>query len=502
MSSPLTIIVVGATGDLARRKLFPALFACFARGHLPADVRFVGLARTELNDASFRQRLTEGLKCEEIDAQACSLQAGEFLRRCHYHRCEYGATADFRAVDAWLVEREGGTRANRVIYLAVPPFVFGQTARAMADSGFLPAAASEPWTRLVVEKPFGRDRASYDELQRTLTEVCTEAQTFRIDHYLGKEVVQNLMVLRFANTIFEPLWCRRHIHHVHIMWGETQGVAGRAGYFDQYGIIRDVMQNHLMQILALVAMERPVRLDADAIRDAKVEVLRNILPLELDQLVVGQYVGDADAPPGTGAKSTASRRGYLAEDGVAADSCTPTCAGAVFLVNTPRWQGVPFLMTAGKGLHCNRTEVRIHFRGEADLFDAALSSLPCGMDWNELLIRVQPDEQLALRIVSKVPGPELKLGTTNLDLSYREKYAGMRIADAYENLLLDVVRGDRSLFIRSDELEVAWDLFTPALQQLEAQQLRPEPYALGSCGPTALQDLAGQYGISSVQASE
>lgn len=486
MSTPLTILVVGATGDLARRKLFPALFACYARGHLPTDVRFVGVARTSLTDTAFRSKLADGLKCEELENGACSLAAGEFLRRCHYRRCEYDSIGDFGAADAWLTALEGGARANRVIYLAVPPFVFGPAAQAMSRSGFLPrGCTTEPWTRLVVEKPFGRDRSSYDALQCVLTDICDECQTFRIDHYLGKEVVQNLLVLRFANAIFEPLWCRKHIHHVHITWGETQGVAGRAGYFDQYGIIRDVMQNHLMQILSLVAMEPPVRLEADAIRDAKVAVLRQIQALARNDLVVGQYT----------AGSTSGGRGYCAEEGVPPDSCTPTYAAAVFLVDSPRWQGVPFLVSAGKGLQCNQTEVRIHFRDAISLFDAALADLPCGTSGNELLIRVQPDEKLALQIVSKMPGVRMKLGVTELDLSYREKYAGVRIADAYESLLLDVVRGDRSLFMRSDELETAWDLFTPVLQQLEQQKIHPEPYTFGSSGPAAVHELAARFGI-------
>jgi glucose-6-phosphate 1-dehydrogenase len=514
---PLTFIVVGATGDLARRKLFPALFACFARGYLPPDVRFVGLARTSLDDAAFRLRLADGLKCEELEAGACSLQAGEFLRRCHYRRCAYDSSADFGAVDAWLTGLEGGARANRAIYLAVPPFVFGQTARAMSRSGFLPRGAGEPWTRLVVEKPFGRDRASYDELQRTLAEVCDEAQTFRIDHYLGKEVVQNLLVLRFANEIFEPLWCRTHIQHVHIAWSETLGVAGRAGYFDRYGIVRDVMQNHLMQILSLVAMDRPARLDANAIRDEKVAVLRKMRPLDLDHLVVGQYApGRRGAPPSSaitdrlaepgGASSAspalrdATPRGYLDEEGVPAGSLTPTYAATVLQVDSPRWQGVPFLLTAGKGLRRTVTEVRVHFREtEAPLYTGSILGAPNGSGRNELIIRVQPDEKLALRIVSKVPGVGMQLGTTELDLRFREKYPGARIADAYENLLLDVVRGDRSLFIRSDELEAAWDLFTPVLQQLEARQIRPAPYAFGGCAPAAVDALAARHGIPDAQ---
>ncbi len=484
----LTILVVGATGDLARRKLFPALFACFARGYLPREVRFVGLARTPLDDAAFRVRLADGLKCEEIAADACSLQVGEFLRRCSYCRCEYDSAADWVAVEGRLLALEGGARANRVVYLAVPPFIFGPAARVMAQTGFLSRGDSltEPWTRLVVEKPFGRDRASYDELQRILGAVCAEEQTFRIDHYLGKEVVQNLLVLRFANTIFEPLWCRAHVSHVHISLSETQGVAGRAGYFDQYGIIRDVMQNHLMQILSLLAMEPPAHLDAEAIRDAKVAVLQKIQPLTLDDLVVGQYGSVASA---------ADSRGYLQEGGVPPDSRTPTYAAAVLRVDTLRWQGVPFLLTAGKGLCHNRTEVRMHFRDEATLFDNAIADLPCGTETNELIIGVQPDEKLALRIVSKTPGVGMKLGTTELDLCFREKYPGQRIADAYENLLLDVVRGDRSLFIRSDELEAAWDIYTPVLQQLESLQIQPWPYAAGSCGPAALDALGMRHGI-------
>ena len=468
----------------------------------------MGLARTPLSDAAFRERLAGHLTCDEIEAGACSLQAGEFLQRCRYRRCEYDSAADFGAAGSWLNVQEGGTRANRVIYLAVPPFVFGQAARAMSQAGFFPRGSGRPWTRLVVEKPFGRDRASYDELQRMLTEICDEEQMFRIDHYLGKEVVQNLLVLRFANTIFEPLWCRAHVHHVHIAWGETQGVAGRAGYFDQYGIIRDVMQNHLMQILSLLAMERPRRLDADAIRDEKVAVLRNMPPLDLDHLVVGQYVralpdgvtgtGGRAAPLAPGTESPPC--GFLEEDGVPAGSLTPTYAAAVLHVNTPRWQGVPFLFTAGKGLRRSLTEVRIHFREtDARLFDGVIAGVPRGSGVNELIIRVQPDEKLALRIVSKVPGVGLKLGSTELNLRFRDNYPDARIADAYENLLLDVVRGDRSLFIRTDELEAAWDLFTPVLQQLASRQIRPEPYVVGGCAPAALDALAARHHIPDAQ---
>ena len=487
MTQPLTILVMGATGDLARRKLFPALFACFDRGLLPPKIRFVGMGRTEWDDAAFRACLSANLKREEGDSDAASGRIGAFLDRCQYRRVDYASSSDFAACDAWLAGLEGGRRANRLLYFAVPPFVFGGLVRALAESGMLSGADGEPWTRLVIEKPFGRDRASYDVLQRTLAGVCRESQIFRIDHYLGKEVVQNLLVLRFANPVFEALWRREQIQHVHIAWSETQGVAGRAGYFDNYGIIRDVMQNHLMQILALVAMERPERMEAAAIQDAKATVLRRIAPVTMQDLATGQYMGN---PLG------ASGVGYLQEVGVPSDSVTATYAAAVLQVNTDRWRGVPFLMTAGKGLRRSVTEVRIHFRESAHRLFAGLDSdAHSETAANELTIRVQPDERLAMRIVSKIPGAGMRLGATELDLRFREKFPGVRIADAYENLLLDAVRGDRGLFLRSDELEAAWDIFTPVLQELETRRVRPEPYAFGGCGPASLDALAARYDI-------
>jgi glucose-6-phosphate 1-dehydrogenase len=489
-SRPLTFLVVGATGDLARRKLFPALFAAYARGRLPDNVRFVGTARTSLDDAGFRERIADELKCEEIDPATCTLRVGEFLRRCHYRRAEYASAADYAALAAWLRTVEPAP-ADRAIYLAVPPFVFGEAAHALAAAGLLPRGAGAPWTRLVVEKPFGRDRSSYDELQNSLRQVCDEAQTFRIDHYLGKEVVQNLLVLRFANRAFDALWGREHVSHVHIAWSERHGVGGRAGYFDRYGIVRDVMQNHLLQILSLVAMERPAAMEADAIQDAKVALLRAMRPLATADLLVGQYAAGNGRP------------GYREEQGVPDGSCSPTWAAAVMHVDTPRWQGVPFLMTAGKAMRRAATEVRLHFRAMPDgLFRAAVD-VPRATDAdNELIARVQPDERLALRIVSKLPGSGMRVGPTELDLRFRARFPDVRISDAYENLLLDVVRGDRSLFIRSDELEAAWDLFTPALHELDARRARPELYAFGGAAPASLDALAARHGIADARVIE
>jgi len=489
MTRPLTFIIIGATGDLAQRKIFPALFAAFARGHLPSDVRMVGVARTPLDNAAFRERLAPNLKCEELTGQACSLQAGVFLKQCHYHRCDYASHSDFQNCLSWLSALELGIPANRILYLAIPPFLFSDTLQAMSQGGLLPKSVSDPWTRVVVEKPFGHDRTSYDLLQRDVQKFCQEEQIYRIDHYLGKEVVQNLLVLRFANTVFESLWSRTHIQHVHIAWSEQLGVKGRTAYFDRYGILRDVMQNHLLQILALVAMERPLNINAENIHNAKADVLRHVQPLDLKDLLVGQYIRGGAGEPG-----------YLEEAGVPVDSRTPTYAAAVLHLNTPRWQGVPFLMTAGKGLGASATEVRLHFRNVVE----GCLQLPAhaGEPNNELIIRVQPDEQLKLRIVTKIPGIGMQLGTTELDLRFREKYAGLRIADAYENLLLDIVRGDHSLFMRNDELELAWDIFTPVLQNLEAQRIRPETYLFGGAAPHALDALATRHGISDARIFE
>lgn len=487
--APLAVTVVGASGDLATRKIFPALFALHARGLLPAETRLFGFARRPWSDDDFRRHLTPGLKCEELAADVCDLRQRDFLPRCHFVPGDYDSADSFRDLQRRL-EAACGSPVHHLVYFAIPPTLFGRVAQAMRAAGIVTDGES-PWTRVVVEKPFGTDRRSSDELTRLLGGCFREEQTYRIDHYLGKEVIQNLMVLRFANTIFEPLWNRRHIHHVHIAWSEDIPLAGRAGYFEGTGIIRDVMQNHLTQILALVAMECPWQLDARHVRDEKVRLLRQVVPLTRERTVLGQYVaGRLQGEPVAG---------YREEPGVAPDSCTATYAAAVFDVRSPRWRGVPFLVSAAKGTGTRHTEIRIHFRApDNDLFHALLAKGAAGqglLRGNELVIRVQPDEQILMRVVSKVPGSGFQLDTAALDLSYREAYAGTRIGDAYENLILDVLRGDRSLFIRNDELEAAWDLFTPLLMELDTCRQTPHPYPFGTPGPEARRELAASYGI-------
>jgi len=469
MVTPLNIILVGASGDLAQRKVLPALFSLFAQKLLPAEVRIFGFARTPLTDAEFRRRTAEHLMCRYTpEAHECATMTEQFLARCHYVTGEYGKAESFLDVAERIQQVTGRWDGDRLFYLATPPSVFLDVARAIGNSGLVTCDDTESWTRIVIEKPFGHDRASSDELVAEFGKVFTNEQTYRIDHYLGKEVIQNLLVLRFANRIFEPIWNRDFIRQVRIVWKETLDIGNRAGYFDGFGIIRDVMQNHLMQMLALTAMERPDSLAATPIRDEKVQVLRAVRPVELEDLVLGQYV----APVG----DSAGRKSYRQETGVAPDSRTPTYASAVLRVNNSRWKGVPFIVECGKALDEQLAEICIQFHDVPhNIFGDALAA-------NELVIRIQPDEAIFLRVVNKAPGLKMRLETTELNLRYRTAFTGV-IPEAYESLLLDVVAGERSLFIRADELAASWDIFDRVLHEIDDRKIIPEPYLQGSRGP-------------------
>lgn len=477
---PLGIVVVGASGDLAQRKIIPALFALYCQGLLPERFHVFGMARTPFTDEAFRQRISENLTCRYVPGVSCADRTAEFLGRCFYSAGAYGSKDAFLDLYQTMRAVEGTETANRVFYMAIPPGVFLDVARALGDAGLVACGSGSEWTRMVVEKPFGRDRASSDGLVREMHKVFTEENTYRIDHYLGKEIVQNLMVLRFANIVFEPLWNRTFIESVHIAWKEPIGVGQRGGYFDGFGIIRDVMQNHLLQILALLTMERPGRFEANAVRDEKVRLLRAVAPVTLDDLVVGQY---AAAPP--------NRPAYTQEPMVPPESLTPTYAAAVLHIGNDRWRGIPFFVEAGKALDTHINEVRIRFRqAPGNLFGDAVGP----SNANEMVIRIQPDEAIEMHIMNKVPGLKMALQPTPLNLRYQAAFQA-DIPDAYECLLLDVIRGDRSLFIRADELEAAWDIFTPALQGLESRHRAPESYPFGSRGPEAAFRLAAQCDI-------
>jgi len=335
---------------------------------------------------------------------------------------------------------------------------------------------------VIVEKPFGRDSESSRELGRGLARHLAEDQIYRIDHYLGKELIENLTVLRFSNRVFEPLWSRQYIRNVQIIFSEDFGTQGRGGYFDQYGIIRDVIQNHLLQILALFAMEQPVSLDAEDIRNEKVKVLRSMKVVSPDDVVLGQY------------KARGKQPGYLDDPTVPQGSLTPTFAAVAMFINNSRWEGVPFLMKAGKALHKRYAEVRVQFWGvPGNLYRDKQGSDPDAA-CNELVIRIQPKEAIYLKINNKVPGLGLRLDQTRLDLQYQDTYQH-ELPDAYERLLLDVVNGDKRLFIRYDELEAAWGLYTPVLHELEVAGVAPELYPYGSRGPLGAHYLAAKYGV-------
>ncbi len=481
----LSIIVVGASGDLARKKIFPALFALYCQGLLPEHFQVLGFARSQFTHDEFRSKIAEHLTCRYSPEGQCDLRVREFLDRCYYVAGTYKAADSFLDLFVTMREAERNEPTNRLFYLAIPPSIFLDVAHAIGNAGLVTCGGHGPWSRVVLEKPFGRDRQTSDELTRAMAEVFVEEQTYRIDHYLGKEVIQNLLVLRFANLVFEPIWHRDFIRSVRIEWKEDLSLEGRGGYFDQYGIIRDVMQNHLVQILALVAMEAPRRFEAACIAAEKVKTLRSIPPLTIENLVIGQY--------GKSEHDGKEYAAYADDPSVPDSSRTPTFAAARLAIHNERWEGVPFLVTAGKGLDARMTEIRIQFREvPANMFCVA-DACPAP---NELVIRVQPDESIYLSLVNKVPGMDMRLETRKLDLQYKAAFTE-QIPDAYESLILDVIRGDRSLFIRSDELQAAWDIFTPVLHDIEQQQLMPESYPFGSHGPPSarLGNIGGVEGM-------
>ena len=482
-NAPLSIIVVGASGDLAKKKIFPALFALYSQGFLPDEFNIFGFSRSSFSHEEFRARIAEHLTCRYVPDHSCEKQMSEFLAHCTYQAGKYDNADSFLDLYQMIQEKEQDVPANRMFYLAIPPDLFLDVAKTIGDAGLVSCTVDNPWSRVVIEKPFGRDQASSDKLTRELAKVFTESQTYRIDHYLGKEVVQNLMVLRFANLFFEPIWNEKHIEFVHINWEEDMGIGSRGGYYDQYGVIRDVVQNHLLQILALVAMERPKSARAKDIRNAKVETLKHIAPLKLSDVMLGQYVG--------GKLHGVTHPGYRKEESTPDNSRTPTYAAVALKIQNERWQGVPFVITAGKALDRRINEIRIRFK---EIPENIFCNSPKCLPPNELVVRIQPDEALYLNIVSKKPGLDINLVETNLNLKYESEFSDP-IPDAYECLLLDVIEGDKGLFIRADELEAAWNIFTPILHEIEKKSITPDPYPFGTAGGSLSKALRKQHGL-------
>ncbi len=386
----------------------------------------------------------------------------------------YDSDEDFHNLHRELVKHEK-PHANRLFYLALPPSVFESVTTHLQSQCMSPTG----WSRIIVEKPFGRDLESSAKLSRHISSLFKEEQIYRIDHYLGKEMVQNLMTLRFANALFGPTWNRNSIASVVISFKEPIGTQGRGGYFDEFGIIRDIMQNHLLQILCLTAMEKPASTNPDDIRNEKVKVLKSIPPILLSNVVLGQYVGDPEA-------EGEALEGYLDDPTVPKDSITPTFAAAVLHINNERWEGVPFILRSGKALNERKAEVRVQYEDvPGDIFGGAPIR-------NELVIRVQPGEAIYAKVMTKTPGMSFTMEETELDLTYNTRYREARLPDAYERLLLDVFVGSQMHFVRTDELAEAWRIFTPLLHQMERERVKPLPYKYGTRGPTEADQLVAK----------
>lgn len=480
LAQPCTIVVLGATGDLTSRKLIPALYNLARDGHMPSRFAIVGFARRPKSDEEFRNDLFEGLAEHSRSTPEGRDQAAPFLERIAYHQGQLDDPEDYVALRKRLeqIEEEQNLPGNRLFYLAVAPEFFEPIANAFDVAGLArPKDGDNTWTRVIVEKPFGTDLASARELNRKLQSVFRESQLYRIDHYLGKETVQNLLAFRFANSIFEPLWSSRYIDHVQITMAEDVGMPGRRGqYFDQAGIVRDVVQNHVLQILCLTAMEPPASLDADALRDEKVRVLRAIqsfTPEEaLTNVVRGQY--------GPGSTRGEEVPGYRDENQTAPDSITETYVAMRLEIRNWRWAGVPFLLRAGKRLPKRATEVAVVFkRPPHEIFQGA-SELRRP---NALALRIQPDEGISITFAAKQPGLAMDLQPVRMDFRYGSSF-GHESPEAYERLLLDCIVGDGSLFTRADEVEEAWRICTAIL---EAWGEHPRPdfpsYEAGTWGP-------------------
>jgi len=481
LDTPLIIFVIGASGDLAKKKTYPSLFSLFCYGNLPKKTHIVGYARSKKSNEDFRAGLDSYLKLS--NSHHTAEKKKEFLDSLTYFAGGYDDGAALTQLSNEMDALYPSGPCNRLFYFAIPPNVFVPIGKNIKANGL----TERGWNRLIIEKPFGHDLESFRELQSDMGGLFTEDQIYRIDHYLGKEMVQNLLVMRFTNQFLEPIWNREHVNSVTITFKENFGTQGRGGYFDNFGIIRDVMQNHLLQVMSLVAMEPPVQASgqnySNYVRDQKVQVLNAIEPIKIDDVITGQYIMDPENPN--------SEPGYLEDPTVPDNSVTPTYCTAVMYVNNPRWAGVPFIMKAGKALNERKSEVRIQFKTPA----ATKYMFPnTEVEPNEFVMRLQPDEAVYMKQNIKEPGLKTMPVVSQMDLTYKESFPDELIPDAYTRLILDVLRGRQAAFVRDDELEAAWKIFSPLLHQLDAEQLKPIPYKFGSRGPAESDRLTERLG--------
>jgi glucose-6-phosphate 1-dehydrogenase len=453
---PVAIVIFGASGDLSQRKLVPALHSLGCDDLLHPDTYLVGVARSDLPDIEFHDQLYDGVsEYARLEPRICELW-NEFSTKISYLSGGYDDPETYRRLGERLqkLDAERGTRGNRLFYLAIPPQLYPVVTEQLGSAGL--SRNRSGWTRIIIEKPFGHDLESAHQLNDQVHAVFDEGQVYRIDHYLGKETVQNLMTFRFANAIFEPLWDRNYVDHVQISMLEEVGVGHRAGYYDKAGVLRDMLQNHLLQLLTLTSMEPPSAFNAKALRDEKVKVLQSIRPISQNDGVWGQY------------------QGYRDEKGVSTGSNTPTYIALKLYVDNWRWQGVPFYVRSGKHLAAKATEITLQFKKVPHLIFAENAGLVA----NSLTVCIQPDEGMHLRFETKVPGAGMRAEPVDMEFHHSDHFGEQALPEAYERLLLDAIQGDASLFARSDEIELAWHLVDPLTVDKE-----PILYTPGSWGP-------------------
>ena len=473
--TPCTIVIFGASGDLTQRKLIPALYHLHKEKQMPVPYRVIGFARRAKSDESWRQELLEGLKRHSRTQPVDTKAWGEFASRVSYFQSDFSNKKAYLELKELLVSQpEPELRQNLLFYLAVSPTQYVEIIESLSECGLLRKQKPDGgWQRLVVEKPFGSDLASARKLCDDISRFAHEKQIFRIDHYLGKETVQNMMMFRFSNSVFEPLWNRQMVGHVQITVSESIGVGGRGGYYEESGATRDMLQNHLLQVMALAAMEPPTSLEAEAIRDEKVKLIRSIRMPQPEDIVRGQYVaGEVDGE---------QRIAYRDEEKVDPKSNVETFVATRLLVDNWRWSGVPFYLRTGKNLPVSASEVRFQFkRAPYTLFAAQ-----CGanLDQNSITLRLQPDEGITLHINGKVPGSSTEIRPVRMRFSYDAEF-GAYTPEAYERLLLEAMAGDSTLFLRRDEVESAWSIADVIRGHWYGKELTPEEfYPAGTWGP-------------------